>query len=417
MSDSPKQENTDQPKDLKNTKTKASTSGDTQATEKVSPEPAAKSTIKSKEAVKPNKSPDKPKAKPKAESVTSEDTKSGKAGLVLALVCLLLIIGLAGFSHYRFEQLSTKLTTESQTLKTAISTQAGQFDIQLGSITDDLNRAQQDRESQIILFERLQAKLTDAIKQVEAGQKTSDSDWRLAEVEYLLRLANQRVLTEKRPEGALSLLRTSDKIIRELDDVTLFNLREAIANEIVNLEAVPKLDIEGTYLRLSAMIGQAGRLATLSVEQQRELPDMLKEITPDLIDETLRDEVQSSLASAMSRLESLIIIQHHDDPIEPLLSPEEGTQLRQSVQLFLSQTQLALLRQQQQIFNRSLEEAEKLIARYFDTKSADTQAILTAINELKPLQVATEMPDISGSLSILQAHIAELTKLGSEARK
>lgn len=417
MSDSPKQETADQPKDLENTQAELGASRDTKATEKVAPEPATKSNTKPKEAVKTDKSPEKPKAKPKAESATSDDAKSGRVGLLLALICLLLILGLAGFGHYRFEQLTTKLTTESQTLKTAISAQGGQFDVQLVSISDDLNRAQQDRESQNILFEQLQSKLTDAIKQVEAGQKTSDSDWRLAEVEYLLRLANQRILTEKRPEGALALLHTSDKIIRELDDVTLFNLREAIANEILSLEAVPKLDVEGTYLRLSALIGQAGRLATLSVEQQRELPNMLKEITPDLIDETLRDEVQNSLSSAMSRLESLIIIQHHDDPIEPLLSPEKGTQLRQSVQLLLSQTQLAMLRQQQQIFNRSLEEAETLIARYFDNKSADTQAMLTAINELKPLQVATEMPDISGSLSILQAHIAELTKLGSEARQ
>ncbi len=342
--------------------------------------------------------------------------KPGKAGVILGTLSLALALGLGGYGYYQFRQLNDHLNNENLSLQTQLSENNKAFENQLKAVAEDLNRAQQDRDAQNMLVDRLQSRLTDAIKQVEAGRQTSQSDWWIAESEYLLRLANQRILMEKRPEGALTLLRSADKILHELDDVTLFKLREAIAKEIASLEAVPKLDIEGTYLRLSAMIGQIQNLATLSVEQRPELPEMLNKITPGLIDEAMQQEVKSSLSKALTRLESLVVIQHHDQPIEPLLSPEKGTQLRESLQLLLEQTQLAMLRQQQKIYDQSLERAANLIERYFDLKTASAKALLAAISELKKLTVEPEMPDISGSLTLLQNHMAEMTKLGSEAR-
>ena len=349
--------------------------------------------------------------------VAEQPANSGKTAVVLALIALLAVPALGYWSYLELQALREKQTAASTQLADEIASKNSALRNQVNKLEDELARLDDEREAQNLLLERTQTRLSDAIKQVEAGRSTSEADWRLAEAQYLLRLANQRVLMEQRPEGALTLLRSADKVLADLDDVSLYGLRQALAQDIAKLEAVPKLDVEGTYLRLAALIEQSRELPTLSLEQQRQLPDMLKEITPDAVDETLQQDIQSALGRAMSSLESLVVIQQHDRAVEPLLSPEQGHYLRQNLQLLLEQAQLALLRQQQVIYETSLSRSIELIGRYFDAANSATQALSQALEQLNRLQVAPQMPSINGSLDKLQQHMADLTRLGAEAAR
>ncbi len=349
--------------------------------------------------------------------VAEQPANSGKTAVVLALIALLAVPALGYWSYLELQALREKQTAASTQLADEIASKNSALRNQVNKLEDELARLDDEREAQNLLLERTQTRLSDAIKQVEAGRSTSEADWRLAEAQYLLRLANQRVLMEQRPEGALTLLRSADKVLADLDDVSLYGLRQALAQDIAKLEAVPKLDVEGTYLRLAALIEQSRELPTLSLEQQRQLPDMLKEITPDAVDETLQQDIQSAFARAMSSLESLVVIQQHDRAVEPLLSPEQGHYLRQNLQLLLEQAQLALLRQQQVIYETSLSRSIELIGRYFDAANSATQALSQALEQLNRLQVAPKMPNINGSLDKLQQHMADLTRLGAEAAR
>lgn len=349
--------------------------------------------------------------------VEEQPANSGKTAVVLALIALLAVPALGYWSYLELQALREKQTAASTQLADEIASKNSALRNQVNKLEDELARLDDEREAQNLLLERTQTRLSDAIKQVEAGRSTSEADWRLAEAQYLLRLANQRVLMEQRPEGALTLLRSADKVLADLDDVSLYSLRQALAQDIAKLEAVPKLDVEGTYLRLAALIEQSRELPTLSLEQQRQLPDMLKEITPDAVDETLQQDIQSAFARAMSSLESLVVIQQHDRAVEPLLSPEQGHYLRQNLQLLLEQAQLALLRQQQVIYETSLNRSIELIGRYFDAANSATQALSQALEQLNRLQVAPKMPNINGSLDKLQQHMADLTRLGAEAAR
>ncbi len=210
----------------------------------------------------------------------------------------------------------------------------------LAELNESFQQIQAEKASQTVEIAALQERLSDAIKQVEAGRNRSENDWRLAEAEYLLRLANQRVLMEKRAEGALALLKNTDQIIKELDDVSLYALRQALASDIAKLEALPKLDVEGTYLRLTALIEQTKDLPTLSLEQQRQLPELLNEMTSNTVTPETQAAITSGFAKALAKLESLVVIQQHDKPVEPILSPDQGHYLRQNIQLLLEQASL-----------------------------------------------------------------------------
>jgi uroporphyrin-3 C-methyltransferase len=352
-----------------------------------------------------------------ASATQESDSKQSRTPLIIALIALLAVPALGYWGYLELQKLSDKQAATGVQLADEIASKNSALRSQVNKLEDELARLDDEREAQNLLLERTQTRLSDAIKQVEAGRSTSEADWRLSEAQYLLRLANQRVLMEQRPEGALTLMRSADKVLAELDDVSLYKLRQTIAQDIAKLEAVPKLDVEGTYLRLAALINQTSELPTLSLEQQRQLPQLLQEITPEAVDETLKQDIQSAFGRAMSSLENLVVIQQHDRPVEPLLSPEQGHYLRQNLQLLLEQAQLALLRQQQSIYETSLTRSIELLTRFFDTENSATAALNSALEQLKTLQVAPQMPSISSSLEALQQHMAELTRLGAEAQR
>jgi uroporphyrin-3 C-methyltransferase len=121
--------------------------------------------------------------------------------------------------------------------------------------------------------------------------------------------------------------------------------------------------------------------------------------------------LKASWNRALDKFEKLIIIRHRDEPIEPLLSPEQAFFLRQNLHLMLEQAQVALLQRKQQPFDSSLSRAREWIATYFDSKDATTTALLEGLAELSTINVAPELPDISASLTSLKEYFSHMQRL------
>src|SRR5690606_37845313 len=75
----------------------------------------------------------------------------------------------------------------------------------------------------------VQLQLSHQAQRLRALSETTREDWLLAEAEYLLRLASQRILTERQTSNAITLMETADGILRDLDDSDLFAVRKALA--------------------------------------------------------------------------------------------------------------------------------------------------------------------------------------------
>ena len=353
--------------------------------------------------------------KPDSTTVKQSSSKNAIAALLISVIAVAGVAGAGYWGKLQLAELNTAIDKKLSSQQLAATAALTDSQTALAELNESFQQIQAEKASQTVEIAALQERLSDAIKQVEAGRNRSENDWRLAEAEYLLRLANQRVLMEKRAEGALALLKNTDQIIKELDDVSLYALRQALASDIAKLEALPKLDVEGTYLRLTALIEQTKDLPTLSLEQQRQLPELLNEMTSNTVAPETQAAITSGFAKALAKLESLIVIQQHDKPVEPILSPDQGHYLRQNIQLLLEQGQLALLRQQSDIYKNSLTRAQTLLEQYFDKTNTNTAALLRALSQLSKLEVAPTIPDISGSLKQLQSHMKEMAKLRAEA--
>ncbi|MBP0049591.1 uroporphyrinogen-III C-methyltransferase [Marinobacterium sp. AK62] len=352
-----------------------------------------------------------PPAQEQADAPRQGATWPGKLALALSLIAL----GGGAYLFWEGWQLkqvnSQQQTRINQQVETAIANGRAETAEAIAGVSRELGQLQARAEADKANIDQLQDRLTRSIQQVTATAEVSRKDWLLAEVEYLLRLANQRVLMEQTASGALNLLKSADEILRETDDVTLYDVRKALADDIAALEAVPRLDTEGMFLKLSALNRQVSELRVTPVTDKRQLPSLLEELTPESVEESWGEGLKASWNQAMNKFEQLIVIQHHDEPVKPLMSPEQTFFLQQNLHLMLEQAQMALLQRKQQAYNASLEKAHDWIGTHFNPEDAATQAMLRGLNELQGINVAPELPDISGSLTALKGYLQEMQAL------
>lgn len=369
-----------------------------------------KSTADSAAELESSEQPLPPQDKP-AKKDKKPSTWPGKLALPISIIAL----GAAGYLYWLSLQQNSNVAQNNAAIESQVSTSLGEargsLDQAIASMNQKLGQLQAQSQTDKNNIDELQARLTKSIQQVTATQNTSRKDWLIAEVEYLLRLANQRVLMEQTTDGAIKLLKSADKILQETDDVSIYEVRKALATDIAALEAVPSLDTEGVFLKLGALNNQVSNLRLIPISEQRKLPDLLEEVTPDSVSESWTAGLEASWGKAVSKLDKLVVIQHRDEPIEPLLSPEQSYYLQQNLHLMLEQAQLALLQRKQASYDASLIKAEGWIGTYFEQKDGTTQSLLRGISELKSVKVNSEMPDISGSLRVLKGYLTQMTKL------
>ena len=368
---------------------------------------------------KPSKASDKkadnnePKASP-PEKETPKKAKASWAGRIALLLALLAIAGVVYLYWLQLQsgdQLQQSQQNTTSELNGALTKSQQQFEQQISALSQKLsaleNKASQDQSN----VNELQKRLTQSIQQVTAAQNNNREDWLLAEVEYLLRLANQRVLMEQTPRGALQLLRSADKILSETDDVTIYEIRKAVAADIAALEAVPELDTEGVFLRLGALSTQVDQLQVIPLTEQHKLPDLLDQMNSEEFASSWSSDIKEAWATLSDKASQLIVIQDRSEPVEPLLSPQQSYYLQQNLHLMLEQAQLSLLQRKPKSYLNSLTKAQQWVGTYFEQNDSNTQALLKALKELEQVDVAPQMPNISGSLAALKNYVKAMRKL------
>ena len=239
--------------------------------------------------------------------------------------------------------------------------------------------------------------LDEVLDELSREQDTDERDWLHAEAAYLLRLANQRLQLERDVEGAAALLRTADARLQEADNPALTPVRREIASELAALESVPQVDRTGIYLALNA---QQEQLAGQPLAQD------IEEMAADAaLEEAPTGGWQQQLSRFGEELKDLVTVRQHDQALEALIAPEQEAYLRQSVRLVLEQSQLALLKEEEALYEASLDKALTLIRGYYDTDASGVQSVIERLESLKQRDIRPQLPDISDSQQALATFI------------
>lgn len=291
----------------------------------------------------------------------------------------------------RVQGLETRSGQEDQGLQTLGSRLSG--DIQASAKSLDSKLA--DESSRLTeALSQLEGQLNEQRKELARFSSADRDSWLMAEAQYLLRLANQRLIMAGDTDAAKALLGSADKVLRELDDASLHTVRAAVAADLAAVRAVPKVDVEGIYLRLSALIGQAGALKIF------ELPE-LPESAPVEAAEDWQGRLKQGYEAALAKVSDYIIIRRRDVPMQALMDPQWESLVRQNLRMLLEQAQVALLSGNQTLFRESLGRAQHWVNEFAESDTAAANAMDREIKSLQGLTVEVANPDISGSLRAL----------------
>ncbi|EAQ67302.1 uroporphyrinogen III methylase [Marinomonas sp. MED121] len=246
---------------------------------------------------------------------------------------------------------------------------------------------------------KLGAEITSVRKQLSRLKNTSKEDWKLAEAEYLVRLANQRLLMEKDINGAEQMLVSADAILAEMKDPLLFDTRRALAKDIQALKSTRSFDLEGVYLQLEALSSQVKELP------QKEASKLFSQAAKQ--DSTDTPEPELSYMKALGQdiwqtLRSLVVINYNSKPIKPLLPPTEYQQLVTGIQLQVNVAQLALMKQESSVYQIALEHIANAVNEHFDIDSAGVSGYLTSLTALQQINVSPELPLPRDSLTSMR---------------
>ncbi|MCX2979520.1 hypothetical protein EYC98_01445 [Halieaceae bacterium IMCC14734] len=337
--------------------------------------------------------------------------KSG-AAVLLAVVALLLALAAAGGSGWMFYQgqllePTADLTADLNRLQNQLAALQQSAAVQQREIGENLSAQQQRLQRQL---EQSTADYEQRFAALQDGQNnqrerlleyatTDRSDWMLAESEYLLRLANQRIIMAADVRSAKALLQSADQILLELDSADLLSVRAAIAADLAALRAVPAVDVEGTWLRLQALVGQIDALRLF------ELPEQDALTTGPAPSGDWQQRLQQGVDSAGSKLSRYIVINRRDTPYEPMMGPQWEQLVRQNLRMLLEQSRAALLSGNQQLYQQSLTNCRFWLAEFFNQDTAGVAALDTELEALAGVTVTRSYPDISTSMMAVKTVI------------
>ena len=242
--------------------------------------------------------------------------------------------------------------------------------------------------------QRLKDSLTRAEAQLERQSGIDQAAWRMAEAEFNVRMAIQRLQVARDVAAALLLLRGADQLLTGVDTRKAELLRRLITSNIAELSALPRVDRIGLLSQLQALEQQVGRLELVSLGFESEPLSGPASDNPS--------DSPSFLQQAISVLSSYFVVTTlESSEVRPL--PSEWAALAQSsLTAMFEQARLSLLMGDQTNFVASLDRTASFIKRHSRADDSRAISIVESLVALTVVDIAPPFPDLSETLRVFR---------------
>ncbi|MEH8140147.1 uroporphyrinogen-III C-methyltransferase [Aeromonas veronii] len=318
-----------------------------------------------------------------------------RSGAVLGGVAILLALGLTGGLYLHGHKNAVAQQAELAQLKQQLASVLSKIDQTSSKDAEQLAALDQTQQ-------RLQGEMQGLQNRVLDLNDKRPNDWMLAESEYLVRMAGRKLWLEHDLVSAITLLGNADERIAALNDPSLMPIRKALAEDIAKLKGMPRIDREGLTLKLAALSDQIELLplSTVSMPEAKAEQDQAVSANPD--------EWESNLKKNWVKFtENFVTIRRRDGAVEALLSPQQEIFLRENLKTKLLQAQLSVYREQQALYEDSLDKAQRWLTQYFDTDNSATRYMQGEIDKLKGEQIQIDYPAQFKTQAMLEQVLTE----------
>ncbi len=260
-----------------------------------------------------------------------------------------------------------------------------------------------------------ETRLQNSIKALFSEVGRSKSDWAIAEAEYLIVVANHRLLLEQDTHTALTALQLAKQRIKDVDDPKLVTVRTSLSTDIATLEQHQRRDKLEPMVIIDSLLERLDDLPLVSAARSDAGPT---EEQPVSGDEKAAEESpiwKTVMREFWQILSELVIIRRQDESLKPLLTPQQQFFLFENLRLKLETARLAVLRRDASLYKQTLQRTAKWLRQHFDENADRVKSFLQEVNKLEDINVAPEMPDISASLTAIRSVGKEHAKAAAPA--
>ena len=221
------------------------------------------------------------------------------------------------------------------------------------------------------------------------------NDWQLAEVEYLMRVAQHKLILQDDFEGAAITLQAASDKIAQTADPGLLPVRVMISEEIADLKTRKRPDLVGMTLILAQLARQVRVLEPGFVVRA----DTAAPAAPEA------PASQNWLDRIDRFVDSLISIRYED--AEPSKVEANVINVSETLEDNLKLARWAVLDRDAYQYAQLIEQSLRLFREFYSLDNAANHDFMKQLQDLQKTQLSPEKPDITGSLRELQRILSQ----------
>jgi len=264
-------------------------------------------------------------------------------------------------------------------------------------------------------LEGKQIEQSDALASLYRDRQGSNEDWAIAEIEYLLIIAMQRLILEEDVSTALAAMEAADLRLKNLGNPGLLPVRQQLATDMNQLRSVNLADTVGMAIYLADMVDLSADLPLKSGVIVATKDQSSADANPS-DDEPVVDPLWKRIPKILwQEIKSWIVIKRTGEVKQALLLPGEEYYLYQNLRLELGSARQSVLRADSQNLRTSIDLCQSWLRQYFDTSDAAVINVMETLDKMRSVDLKPALPDISSSLETLRAYIREVDSESSAA--
>ncbi|MDA6067682.1 uroporphyrinogen-III C-methyltransferase [Idiomarina abyssalis] len=324
---------------------------------------------------------------PEEETLTAEKS-SGR--FFKRLMWLVILVAIAAAAYWGYTRFPTIFNADAEQVveqprQDPIDARFNQLERSVANLEQQLQSTVQARELDKFSntdqqlqreFTNLRQSLEDLRDDVRKTPAEKAAYWRLVEIKQTLSAAARMMWSQEDYKAALRLLKLADQQLVGIDNRDAIRTREKLAGDIERVNAIVEADNTDLALQLVGLQQRVADLPDKVNNNQQRLSSDTQAVSDDV------NDWQTNLsANWQSFLDNFIRIQPVESDPEPLLNVTQRTAINERIQLTFTLAQQAAVKNNEQLWQRYLEQLSELILEVKGDKAA-TQDVVSRIQAL-----------------------------------
>ncbi|OGT47640.1 MAG: hypothetical protein A3E83_07105 [Gammaproteobacteria bacterium RIFCSPHIGHO2_12_FULL_41_20] len=307
------------------------------------------------------------------------------AGILLALVLV------SGYSGYQAWRINAVLTNAIESLHEQMEQQQGD----IASAQDAVAEVQQALKNvnQTVAQQGQQFQ--------EWRTEHSQGGWKIAEAQYLVKMAHDQLQFMHNIPLAITLLQAASQTIQQLNDANLAPILQALNTDLIALQQLPIVDVSAVYSRL-LRVNKALDILPLTVA----VPSAAPQVIPAVTSIEALPWWRAAAMNTWRSLQQVVKVHYTPGNTLPFILPEQQHYLYQNLHAQLENAMWAALHYEESIYQASLEQTHMWVRQYFVQDAEVTKNTLAELAALQAIHLQSPLLTLS-ALPAFQAYFAQ----------